>query len=920
VKPRATLAACLIVATLPATAQPQPPGGERRPGFAEPQWLMPPVSGPNLHYKTFDSPAAGGKVSYLLYLPPDYEQSPARRYPVVYWLHGIGGSQQGVPTLAERLTAAIEAGQTPPMIVVYVNGMVRSSYVDSANGKWPVETVTIKELIPHVDATYRTIATREGRCVEGFSMGGGGAAKWGFKYPELFATVSILAGALHDTSAAMQRRDGGKSFQEIYGSEERFRASSPWNLAEQNAAHMRGRTTIRIVVGDNDGLLETNRRFHELLERLNLAHEFQVVPGAAHSPLPLYAGLGEKNWAFYRTAFAQASPGSTAAGKPTPPAPVAPAPAQPRAGLLYYAKADFAGAENASVVANPHICGALFQVIWSEVEKDQGHCDWSELDRWIAPWLKAGKQVAVRIMWVTSGNWPKPYNKTPTPSWVWRDGAKFAFHAASGTEIPLTWDPIYQKHAWKFLEQFAARYDGHPNLLFVDVTPGAETNPYRFARINATHPEFQAEFARIRASDGRAYNDDLWLETVQRWVDASAGMFHKTPLLVTLNVGGLQVADRSVAIGDYCVARGFYVGQNGLAGRSYADTAAPRAAAFRRWSQQTRLFFEMVAGSGGRTGTLLEVMQAAQRIGCNYLNVYPEDVLRGTRGQANFDPESERALEYGARVLAGQAAAPTAAAAPQPAAPRTANAPAKKPDRGRSAAAAPVTDFQLRGEKWNCRVDGQPLSGILVKPAGTGPFPAVIISHGLGSNAEGFALPKAREMVKWGLVCIATDYTHTRGGQDRAQFGASAENLRRAQACLEVLRSLGYVDMQRVCAYGNSMGAFLTIGLAAQAPDRIAAAAITAGGIVPMEGMPAPSVQAAGRIRAPLLILHGTADTTVPPERSALLKQTLDDKKVPCQRTLFDGVGHNLHHEKADEVYRLIRDWFTKQKILKPQG
>ncbi len=136
---------------------------------------MPPVVGPNLHYKTFDSKAAGTKVSYLLYLPPNYEAAGQTRYPVVYWLHGIGGSQQGVPVMAERLTQAIAARKAPAMLVVYVNGMIRSSYVDSADGKTPVETVTIKELIPHIDSTYRTIETRAGRMIEGL-----GDRNWAF--------------------------------------------------------------------------------------------------------------------------------------------------------------------------------------------------------------------------------------------------------------------------------------------------------------------------------------------------------------------------------------------------------------------------------------------------------------------------------------------------------------------------------------------------------------------------------------------------------------------------------------------------------------------------------------------------------------------------------------------------------------------
>lgn len=324
---------------------------------------------------------------------------------------------------------------------------------------------------------------------------------------------------------------------------------------------------------------------------------------------------------------------------------------EPSAGLLYYAKADYALAENTAVIANPHLCGALFQIIWSEVEKEDGTCDWRETDAWIKPWLDAKKSVAIRIMWVTSGAWPKPYYKTPTPKWVWAKGAKFAYLEATRTEIPLVWDPIYRKYAQRFLAQFAARYGDHPGLLFVDVTPGAETNPYRFGLNNPANLAFKDTYAQAKASDGRSYSEELWLETVKEWIDDAARALPRTPLLVTLNVGGLHARDRSVAIGDHAVSRGCYVGQNGLAGRSYQDATQPRAQAFHRWAKETRLFFEMVAGTGSRTGTLMEVMQAAERIGCHYLNVYPEDVMRGTPGSRNFNPEYQAALKYGAERL-----------------------------------------------------------------------------------------------------------------------------------------------------------------------------------------------------------------------------------------------------------------------------
>ncbi len=303
---------CLLAALLsaqPAESKSAPAGrgkgkaakeGER-PRDQTPSWRMPPVQGANLHYKTFDSKLAGEKVSYLLYLPPGYETSGNKRYPVVYWLHGIGGGQQGVPQMAERMTKAIEEQKMPATIFVYVNGMIRSSYVDSADGKTPVESVSIKELIPHVDATYRTIATRAGRMIEGFSMGGAGAAKWGFKFPDAFGSISIIDGAL-STSAEPDARKMD-SMKTVYGGDvERYKASNPVVLAPKNAAKVKGRTAIRIVTR-TAGLANANEKFSELLTQLGLEHEFYKIPDAPHSPNPLYEGLGERNWPFYAKAF-----------------------------------------------------------------------------------------------------------------------------------------------------------------------------------------------------------------------------------------------------------------------------------------------------------------------------------------------------------------------------------------------------------------------------------------------------------------------------------------------------------------------------------------------------------------------------------------------------------------------------------------
>jgi endo-1,4-beta-xylanase len=286
----ASLVIMVVVGTIVIAAQTPAP---------EATWLDADRSEPaGTTYQTFRSDKAGGEVSYLLYLPPGYETAVTTRYPVVYWLHGLGGSQRSGAAFVRHLDAAIRSGKSPAMIAVLVNGLRDSRWVDSYDGQRPVETVFIRELIPHVDRVSRTTASRNGRMIEGFSMGGFGAARIGFKYPDLFSAVSIMAGALlDDASIATTRPD---LFTKNFGAHTAFfHANSPWVVVEQNAAAIRGRTAVRIAVGDQDSLLVRNRNYHELLGRLKIDHEYTVVPGVGHDSARLYEKLGEDSFAFY---------------------------------------------------------------------------------------------------------------------------------------------------------------------------------------------------------------------------------------------------------------------------------------------------------------------------------------------------------------------------------------------------------------------------------------------------------------------------------------------------------------------------------------------------------------------------------------------------------------------------------------------
>ncbi len=282
----------------------QTPPDPERPRQPRPRppasWIMPEISGPHLSHRTFDSPAAGGKVSYLLYLPPGYEKSASTRYPVTYWLHGLGGSQQGAPAFCERLTQAITEGKTPPIIVVFVNGMIDSFYCDSATRRRPVETVIITELIPHIDATYRTHTARRDRAIEGFSMGGFGAAHLGFKYPGLFGSISLIDAAVVSLDTMQTRH--ADIFASVFNRDaDAFTAAHPVTLAGKNAAALKHDTVIRQIVGP---LRQPNEILHEKLTALGIPHDYQLLTGVPHAQNVIYERLGDSNWDFYRRAFA----------------------------------------------------------------------------------------------------------------------------------------------------------------------------------------------------------------------------------------------------------------------------------------------------------------------------------------------------------------------------------------------------------------------------------------------------------------------------------------------------------------------------------------------------------------------------------------------------------------------------------------
>jgi enterochelin esterase-like enzyme len=272
-------------------------------------WVTPAVRANRVKQCTFESTAAKTKVSYHIYTPEIYHKDKERRFPVLYWLHGSGGGLAGIKPLSEFFDEAIRKEKIPPMLIVFPNGMASSMWCDSKDGKVPMEQVVIQELLPLVDRDFRTIAKREGRLIEGFSMGGYGAARLGFKHPEMFAAISILAGGPLDLEFKGPRATGNPKeresiLQNTFGGDlDYYKAQSPVTAAEIYSATVKDKTRVRMAVGARDNTAELNRAYSEHLKKLKITHDFTEVPGVTHDTLALLKGLGDANWVFYRKAF-----------------------------------------------------------------------------------------------------------------------------------------------------------------------------------------------------------------------------------------------------------------------------------------------------------------------------------------------------------------------------------------------------------------------------------------------------------------------------------------------------------------------------------------------------------------------------------------------------------------------------------------
>jgi S-formylglutathione hydrolase FrmB len=212
------------------------------------------------------------EIKCVVIKPTGYKKK-KRHFPVVYLLHGYSGSYSNwllkVPQLKEN---ADRLG----IIIVCPDGGYSSWYMDSPlDSSMRYETHIVSEVIPFIDAHYRTIALPGARAVTGLSMGGHGGLFLGLRHPELFGACGSMSGGV-DINTCRTKYDIAKRIGDTVVFAQNWKDYSVYYLVEK---YRSTKQKIIFDCGTADFFYEPNRMLHEKLLKLNVAHDYIERPG-----------------------------------------------------------------------------------------------------------------------------------------------------------------------------------------------------------------------------------------------------------------------------------------------------------------------------------------------------------------------------------------------------------------------------------------------------------------------------------------------------------------------------------------------------------------------------------------------------------------------------------------------------------------
>jgi S-formylglutathione hydrolase FrmB len=242
-------------------------------------------------------------VHYCVLLPPSYDSTPAKHYPILYFLHGLGENEQtlfktGGWNLIEDLRQQHKIGD----FLIVTPEAKAGFYINSADGKVRYSDFFLQEFVPYIEAKYHIRRERKARAITGISMGGYGALRFAFAHPEMFSAVSAQSAALmtespKELNAALRAGTPlGRLLGSVFGNPidvAHWKENDPFSLARKNKVAI-DNLAIYFNCGRDDeydfevGAAALDRQ----LQEEHIKHEFHLYPGN-HSASYFGAHIGE---------------------------------------------------------------------------------------------------------------------------------------------------------------------------------------------------------------------------------------------------------------------------------------------------------------------------------------------------------------------------------------------------------------------------------------------------------------------------------------------------------------------------------------------------------------------------------------------------------------------------------------------------
>jgi len=264
--------------------------------------------------RAVSSKILGRDVRYCALLPSSYDEEKSRRYPVLYYLHGLNMNEQalvdsGAWAAVDNLREEAHIGE---FLIVAPNGG-RSFYINSRDGRERYEDFFISEFIPAIERTFRILADRNHRGISGMSMGGYGALHLAFLHPDLFGSVSAHSAALianFPSANGPVKTDSPQLafFGRVFGNPldlDFWNRSDPLHIAKEAEGLKRLKIYFDCGAEDDYGFEVGAQKLDEELKARGIRHEFHIYPG--RHDWVYFANHLQDSLAFHSRAFGVSS-------------------------------------------------------------------------------------------------------------------------------------------------------------------------------------------------------------------------------------------------------------------------------------------------------------------------------------------------------------------------------------------------------------------------------------------------------------------------------------------------------------------------------------------------------------------------------------------------------------------------------------